>query len=183
VIAAQRSRRGAVRARLAPAILAAVVLALLLVSALAAQRQGTRTRSANLAPDREGLLRNVWWNQPAMIEKLGLETAQRAQMDRYFTAFLDEIEKSRRVLPEAQPAYLEALRRGDWAEARRQSERMAEAQQALSHGQRELKVDVLTLLSEAQRQLLVKDYGHLINQPWLRRLRLGAGSDEDSEEP
>lgn len=187
MVVAQGSRRGAGRACLTRTVLAAVLVAALGSTALvvpsAAQGPSARGRSANLEPDREGLLRNIWWNQPAMVEKLGLETAQRTQMDRYFTAFLEEIQKSRAVLPEAQSAYLEALRRGYWPEARRQSARTAEAQQALTHGQRELKIEVLMLLSDAQRTSLVKDYGHLITQPWLRRLRLGGGSGEDSEEP
>jgi len=110
----------------------------------------------------------LWWNDPAVVEKLGLPGDQRAQMDQLFTTYQTE-RKNAAASRGARARFLEALEQGDMDRAREELASSAEGEQAMVRALGKLRIDVLTLLSEEQRKALESHYPRLIRQSWMPR--------------
>ena len=140
-------------------------------AARAEKDQGTEEIQAEEAvePRRRGRTSGseVWWNNPPIVEELSLAEEQRKKMDGY----LDEY---RRTEPgeDRRPAFNEALRDGNWAKARSELKQLSDQAAVSIRARGELKINVLSALSDAQQKTLVERYRRLINQPWLRATRL-----------
>ncbi len=156
-------------------------------AAQAEKEQGTEEIQAEEAvePDRRGRASGsgVWWNRPTIVEELSLAEEQRKKMDGY----LDEY---RRTEPgeDRRPSFNQALRDGNWAKARSELKQLSDQVAVSIRARGELKIKVLSALSEAQQKTLVERYRRLINQPWQRAMRLpgrttrGARSSEQPTE-
>ena len=110
----------------------------------------------------------LWWNDPAVVEKLGLSGDPRAQMDQLLETYRSE-RKSAARSSNARGPFLEALEQGDMDRARRELDSWAEGERALIRAGGKLKIGVLSLLSEEQRKALESDYPRLIRQTWMPR--------------
>jgi len=110
----------------------------------------------------------LWWNDPAVVEKLGLSGDQRAQMDQLFETYRSERRNAAKS-SNAHDSFLEALGQGDAEWARRELESWVEGERALLQAVGKLKIEVLALLSEEQRKALPSAYPRLIQQVWMPR--------------
>jgi Spy/CpxP family protein refolding chaperone len=107
----------------------------------------------------------LWWNDPAVVEKLSLSGEQRAQMDQLFETYLSERKNAARS-KNANKRFLEALEQGDGERARKELDSWAEGERAQVRAGGKLKIEVLSLLSEEQRQALASAYPRLIRKNW-----------------
>jgi Spy/CpxP family protein refolding chaperone len=110
----------------------------------------------------------LWWNDPAVVEKLSLSGEQRAQMDQLFGTYLSERKNAARS-KNANKRFLEALEQGDGERARKELDSWAEGEQGLVQAGGKLKIEVLSLLSEEQRKALASAYPRLIRKSWVPR--------------
>jgi len=140
-------------------------------AAEAAKEQGTEAIEADEAaePRRRGRASGsvVWWNTPTLVETLSLTEEQRKKMDGY-------LDKYRRTDPgeDRRPSVNAALRDGDWAKARSELKQLSDQAATTIRTRGTLKIDVLSVLNEAQLKTLVERHLPLINQPWQRAMRL-----------
>lgn len=114
------------------------------------------------------LLRNLWWNQPEVIEALELDAAQRSAMDGAFTRFLTERRARRADFGGPVAAYREALGRGDLAAAREAVALRAERAAAAATAEPTMVLEVLAALRPAQLGKLREKYPKLLASPWLK---------------
>ena len=70
------------------------------------------------------------------------------------------------------PSFGDALAAGSWLEARAQLKQLEDQAVASIRARGELKIDVLSVLSEDQRKTLVERYGRLIRQRWANAMQL-----------
>jgi Spy/CpxP family protein refolding chaperone len=110
----------------------------------------------------------LWWNDLAVVEKLGLSGEQRAQMDQLFETYLSERKKAARS-KNADRRFLEALEQPDMDRARRELDSWSEGERALVQASGKLKIEVLSLLSGEQRKALASAYPRLVRQTWVPR--------------
>jgi Spy/CpxP family protein refolding chaperone len=110
----------------------------------------------------------LWWNDPVVVEKLGLSGDQRAQMDRLFQTYESERKDAARS-SSARKRFLEALEQGDMDRARSEVDSWAEGDRAMVHAGGKLKIEALSLLSQEQREALASAYPRLIRQNWMPR--------------
>jgi Spy/CpxP family protein refolding chaperone len=110
----------------------------------------------------------LWWNDPAVVEKLSLSDDQRAQMDRLFETFKSERKNASRS-SNAQGRFLAALEQGDMDQARNELDSWAEGERAQVQAAGKLKLEVVSLLSEEQREALESAYPRLIRKNWMLR--------------
>ena len=109
----------------------------------------------------------VWWNSSAIVQRLSLADEQREKMDGYLEAYRrTESGESRRS------SFTDALADGNWREARTQLKQLEDQALASIRARGELKISVLSVLSEDQRKTLVERYGRLIRQRWTQAMRL-----------
>ncbi len=157
---------------------AAVLCLCLALSGVApAQEQAGQNQAPaagkRLKQTEEGLLRNIWWNQEDVIEKLGLAQSQRAAMDTVFKRFrLQRLEAQERN-PVLREAFTEALRQGKWQQARSLNQETAELAGARVAAQPALKIEILSLLTTEQFATFDAEYEHLYQRPWFRRMNIG----------
>jgi len=112
--------------------------------------------------------RRLWWNDPAVVEKLSLSGDQRAEMDRLFETYRSA-QKSYAQQGNARTAFHEALKQGDAERARKELASWVKREGVLVQAAGELKIGVLSLLSEEQRKTLASSYPRLFPQPWMPR--------------
>jgi len=112
--------------------------------------------------------RQLWWNDPAVVEKLSLSGDQRAQMDQLFETYRSA-QKSHVKQGNVGNAFQEALLQGDSDRARSELDAMLRKMRAPAEALGELKIGVIALLSEEQRKALESDYPRLIRQTWVPR--------------
>jgi len=108
----------------------------------------------------------VWWRDPGIQQALSLTDEQRQKMDGFLAAYREKLPQERRPV-----AFHETLVQGTWKQARAENEKMSERAAAAVRMRGELKVDVLSLLSEKQHQKLVDQYPRLIYKPWMRAMQ------------
>jgi ParB-like chromosome segregation protein Spo0J len=110
----------------------------------------------------------LWWNDPAVVEKLELSGDQRAQMDQLFETYLSERKKAA-TSSNARKPFFAALEQGDMDGARRELASWAEGERAGIQAGGKLKIEVLELLSEEQRKALASAYPLLVRKAWAAR--------------
>lgn len=107
----------------------------------------------------------LWWNDPGVIKVLSLSDEQRATMDVSLRAYREKLPSDRRPI-----AFHEALVQGDWQQARRENDKVAGMAEKSVRMRGNLKIDILSMLSEEQKGLLVDGYPQLIYKPWARAM-------------
>lgn len=108
----------------------------------------------------------LWWDDPKIVKALTLSAEQQKKMTEYLEAYRKNVPQDRK--PEA---FQETLVQGNWKGARAESEKLGKAAQKSVEMRGALKIDVLSLLSKKQRELLVDRYPRLIYKPWRRAMR------------
>jgi hypothetical protein len=108
----------------------------------------------------------LWWDDPKIVKALTLTAEQRKKMSSYLESYRKNVPKDRK--PEA---FQETLVQGNWKDARVESAKLGKAAQTSVQLRGALKIDVLSLLSKKQRELLVDRYPRLIYKPWRRAMR------------
>lgn len=163
-----------------------VVCALLLASFAAgpasAQDETTETGTAAepSAPDapaarkaprpgvRAGAGASAWWNEQKLVGELSLTEEQRRKMDAHLDSYRGEAPGDVRRTP-----FNEALQGGDEERAREELAKLSDLAAASVRTRGELKINVLSVLTDEQRKILVERYPRLISQPWARVMRGG----------
>ena len=126
-------------------------------------------------------LQSMWWNDPALVEALELSDASRSEMDGHCRAYVQN--RPERADRGVRTDFEAALREGDWERARQHlRERAAEAGKRLE-AQGELKIRVLSLLSDEQRAKLVEKKPKLLRQAWAPRRLAGPGQQKPPRRP
>lgn len=103
----------------------------------------------------------LWWNDAGIVKVLSLTDEQRNKMGEYLKAYRKKVPKNGR--PEA---FHETLVQGNWKNARFESEQLSKRAESSVRMRGTLKIDVLSLLSEEQHEMLVDRYPRLIYRPW-----------------
>jgi Spy/CpxP family protein refolding chaperone len=114
-----------------------------------------------------------WWHEPDMIETLSITREQRDEMDGHLEKYRAQVQGRERHTPES---FFDALRAGDWNDARRELSRLADQAGAPLRASGELKIDVLSTLTNSQRETVLERYPRLIQQPWVRTRPRGRGN-------
>ena len=121
--------------------------------------------------------RRHWWNDPAVVEKLGLSDAQRSTIDREFEAFQNG-QGERGAVRQAQDAFYEALVQGDDDRARSKLDTMVSKMRKPAEALGALKIRVFSELSQEQRDLLASDYPSVVRQAWTPRASWKGGKGQ-----
>jgi Spy/CpxP family protein refolding chaperone len=108
----------------------------------------------------------LWWNDPKIAKSLSLTDEQREKMGEILKVYRQKVPQDQR--PEA---FHEALVQGDWKAAHGESEKLAKSAETSVRMRGTLKIDVLSLLSDEQREILVDRYPRLVYQRWRRAMR------------
>jgi Spy/CpxP family protein refolding chaperone len=111
----------------------------------------------------------LWWNDPKMVKALSLTDEQRQKMSDKLASYRKQVPQDRRP-----DAFHEALVQGEWKDARSESEKVAKLAEMSVQMRGTLKIDVISLLSKEQRELLVDRYPRLIYKPWRRAMSEGS---------
>jgi hypothetical protein len=123
-------------------------------------------RAADPAAERAAMMQRLWWNQPSLIAALGLSDEQRGKMDQLFTRSMEDQHSAQLQQPVKRRALEDAIATGNWQSARTASAELNSAMNAMWTAQTELKISVLSLLSDQQRQTLSAQYASLLRRPW-----------------
>jgi Spy/CpxP family protein refolding chaperone len=110
----------------------------------------------------------LWWNDPTVVEKLSLTGDQRAEMDELFETYRNT-RKSSAAASGLPTGFYQALEQGDADRARTALASWAETERARIQTMGDLKIGVISLLSEAQRKTLASAHPPLIRQVWTPR--------------
>ncbi len=108
----------------------------------------------------------LWWNDPGIAKVLSLTDEQRAKMAEYLKAYRKKVPRDRRP-----DAFHETLVQGNWKDARTENEKVSKIAETSVRMRGKLKIDVLSLLSGEQREMLIDRYPRLIYKPWTRAMR------------
>ena len=111
----------------------------------------------------------LWWNDPKVVKALSLTDEQRTKMGEHLKAYREKVPENRP--PEA---FHETLVQGNWKNARSEGAKLAKRAETSIRMRGTLKIDVLSLLNQEQRGMLVDGYPRLIYKPW--RNAMGAAS-------
>jgi Spy/CpxP family protein refolding chaperone len=104
-----------------------------------------------------------WWNSPQMVETLSLSAEQREKMDAALAAYRRLVTGEGR---ETLASFHAALAAGDWDAARAGLKQLSERSAVQMQARGDLKLDVLRVLDDEQRALLVERYPGLLRQGW-----------------
>lgn len=119
-------------------------------------------------PARRG--RTVWWNEREIVEALSLSEEQRKKMDGRIDAWR---QANREESPATFASFNEALSLGNWDKARSELEQLSKQTSEPLRARGELKIDLLSTLSDEQLAILVERYPRVIYQPLLPTRRRG----------
>ena len=108
----------------------------------------------------------LWWDDPKIVKALSLTDEQRKKMGDVLDTYRKEVPQDRKL-----GDFHESLVQGNWKDARSESEKIAKAAETAVRIRGILKIDVLSLLEDEQREKLVDRYPRLIYQPWTRAMR------------
>jgi Spy/CpxP family protein refolding chaperone len=145
----------------AAALLACVFLAGLLVGPAALAQQGGG--AAQRAPA-QSAKRVMWWNHTNLVVRLKLTAEQRTKMDQVYS--WHEESRSGPAPGRLRQEFLAALTTGDWKASERALATWAEGEASSARKQGELKIGVLSLLSEEQMAILSEGSANLIRSQW-----------------
>lgn len=126
-------------------------------------------------------LESMWWNDPALVEALELSDASRSEMDDHCRAFVEN--RPERADRGVRRPFEDALREGDWEQARQHLRKRTEEAGKRIEAQGELKIRVLSLLSDEQRARLVEKKPNLLRQVWSPRRLAGPGRQKPPGRP
>ena len=127
-----------------------------------------RGPAGQLPPRERATAASHWWNDPKLVEELTLSDAQRKKMDGYIDAHRKQTREASRTTFAALNA---ALGEGDWDTAREVVKQLSEQAATPIRSLGELKISLISTLSDEQRKTLVEKHPRLINQLGLRRGR------------
>jgi len=138
---------------------------------LDAKARATRAKAPAKAPTRGGPSdpTAIWWDDPGIRDVLSLSDDQRKQMTGYLKAYREKAPPIWKL-----ESFHESLVGRQWDAARAESERIAEAAELSLRLRGQIKIDVLSVLTEKQHQLLVDQFPRLIYKPWTRVMRGGS---------
>ena len=122
-------------------------------------------RGKGAAPGGPEDMTALWWNDPKIVKTLSLTDEQREEMAEKLATYRKAVPRDRR--PEA---FHEALVQGDWKDARSESAKVSKVAETSVQMRGTLKIDILSLLSKDQHELLVDRYPRLIYKPWRRAM-------------
>lgn len=126
-------------------------------------------------------LEAVWWNDPALVEHLSLSDASRSEMDGYYKASIESHQPGSER--ERGKAFNDALREGDWEEARKRLQELKANVGGPLVAQGELKISVLSLLNDEQRAKLFERKPELLRGFWPPRRSVASGSRKPPRRP
>lgn len=112
------------------------------------------------APDR-----TLWWNDPVIVEQVGLSEGQRSKMDAAYASYSERASSGRRTR-DVKNDFLAALEKGDWKDARTQLDLWTSQESNPQHAMAEMKLEILQLLSADQRNTLMESYPRILRRPW-----------------
>jgi hypothetical protein len=124
---------------------------------------------------------HLWWNDSSLIEQLELKADQRAKMDGAYEKFRSAA--TTRGAQAARSAFEAALREGKWSEARKQLDAWMDQQGAPVRAFGELKIEVLSLLSDGQRKKLYAELPRLVQAPWRPRVSWASEAQPPRKSP
>lgn len=151
------------RRRAAPAVLLLAVLGSVAQATPAAAQDAPRVRAQ---AEHVGDGPRIWWNMKTYVEALGLSAEQRRGMDELFMAHRDARRQQAREYRQEHRAFVESLRRGDFAAARKASERLSVRTAELAKLASALKIDVIALLDAEQRHRLA-EFPNILQRAWM----------------
>jgi hypothetical protein len=138
--------------------------------------------AAEPAASTAAMSRNLWWNQPRVVELLALSEAQRAAMDRVFADYLAarrRARQERRERPGEADPFHAAVAAADLEAARRAVEENGERIAAeVTSGQR-MMLAVLELLDAGQLDKVRTEVPELLSRRWF----LQAGGEGPRRRP
>jgi len=135
-------------------------------AARAAEGEGAkREEAATPQAEPTGQRAPGWWNSPQLVEALSLSAEQREKMDASLAAYRESVTGEGR---ETLASFYAALAKGDWEAARADLKQLSERSAAQMQARGDLKLDVLRVLDDEQRALLVESYPGLLRQGWDR---------------
>jgi Spy/CpxP family protein refolding chaperone len=107
----------------------------------------------------------IWWSDPQVVKALTLTDEQRKKMDELLKTYRSTVPKDNRPA-----AFHETLVQGNWKNARIESDKLAKRAATSVRMRGELKIDVLSVLSDKQLQRMVDRYPRLIYKRWKRAM-------------
>jgi Spy/CpxP family protein refolding chaperone len=110
--------------------------------------------------------RGKWWNVQDVVQKLELSNDQRAQMDGLWAKFLEQRASKQRVQSEARRHFEDTLSSGDWKAAHEAADEWDKQTVEMLNAENELKIDVLSLLTEKQLEKFATSYSALLRHAW-----------------
>ena len=124
------------------------------------------TAPSGTPPPMQRPTHRTWWNVPQVVDALHLKEAQRTKMDQLLDKALETLQGSQGKQTDQRKAFDAALAKGDWKAARKSAAELREAMTSLTGIQMGLKIDVLALLDDSQRQTFFEKYSHILQRPW-----------------
>lgn len=119
------------------------------------------------------LIRQMWWNRPAVVEALALDAGQRRSMDARFADYLAARRDRRAGADDDGPGFRGALRAGDLDAARAWIERRGATAAAAATADARVMLDVLELLRPEQLERLRDELPQILDKPWFVALKGG----------
>lgn len=135
--------------------------------------------AAQVAARRE---RQQWWNDQALAEELGLDSAQQQAMSARATVFDQQRDAARQQRRSGESEYRDALAAGDIAAARLAVDALAEAAAAQERASRLYQVDLMEMLDAGQRQQLMARGGGRVAGAMRRLRERGADAAEAGDD-
>jgi len=126
---------------------------------------GLLVSGGSAAAEEGSRARTQWWNDPVIVREISLTSQQRTQMDAAFERYSEKLDASRRDRS-LHNEFLETLEKGDWARGRELLDQMSSRAAGPHEAMNELKLEVLPLLSDAQREGLLERYPRVIKRQW-----------------
>jgi len=128
---------------------------------------GIGTPLPNWTSPESRLLEREWWNQPDIVKALDLKDSQRSQMDEQLKQAFEVQRVAQQKQRENRIAFDDAVGKGDWDAAKKAAEGLHAATADQLGGQDQVKLAVLPLLTDEQRQKLISQYGFIVRRPWI----------------
>jgi hypothetical protein len=126
--------------------------------------------------------RTLWWNDPVIVEQVGLEAGQRQKMDAAYADFAEKAAGASRTR-KIQNAFDASLAAGDWSQARKQLDEWTRQDTNPQHAMAEMKLEILQILSPAQRKKLIDGYPRILRRQWRPALTWDRSGREGKEKP
>ena len=148
------------------------LLGTLLSSAAVAQRNpdASGKKAAQLRPqltpeERQAkIVERVWWNKDKKISALNLTPELRQKMDQRLIEFLEE---SQDTPGRDFTGFAAELSDGNWDKAQAEAQIIADNSAAGTILQTNLMIDIISMLSDEQRQIMTEKFRGMLRRPWV----------------